>query len=94
MFDAYIAIELANLTPEVERRPSVIVNYVRPGFCKSELLAKTGQPLLALKIAEWLLARTPAYGALCYTEAACKEGKSRGKYLNHQIAYPYVESVF
>jgi hypothetical protein len=91
LLDAYIATELANLIPEIAGRPAVIVNYATPGFCKSELLAKTGEPPLVLRIAEWLLARTPEYGALCYVDAACKGVESQGKYLNHQIVYPYVE---
>lgn len=88
LFDAYIAIELANLVPEIDRKPIVIVNYVTPGFCKSGLLKKVGEPPLVLRILEWLLARTPEYGALCYIDAACKGVESQGKYLNHQRAYP------
>ena len=41
LFDVYIAIELAHLTPEIHSKPTVIVNYAIPGFCKSELLSIT-----------------------------------------------------
>lgn len=92
LLDAYIAIELSNRVPQLGNRPAVIVNYVTPGFCKSELLSKAGEPPLVLKILERLLARTAEYGALCYVDAACRGVESHGKYLNHQTLYPYVQS--
>jgi NAD(P)-dependent dehydrogenase (short-subunit alcohol dehydrogenase family) len=91
LFDAYIAIELADLIPQIDGKPVVTVNYVTPGFCKSEFLKKVGEPPLVLRILEKLLARTPEYGALCYVDAAHKGVESHGKYLNHQKVYPYVK---
>ncbi|KAH8819287.1 putative short-chain dehydrogenase [Xylogone sp. PMI_703] len=87
LFDAYIAIELANLSPTIDGRHLVIVNYATPGFCKSGFLTKSGDVPLPLKIAEKILARTPERGALCYVDAACKGEESHGKYLNHQTDY-------
>lgn len=89
LFDSYIAIELANLVPREKGSPVVVVNCVTPGFCASGLLAQASQPPLALRIFQWLLARTPEQGALCYIDAAVKGEESHGKYLNHQVVYKY-----
>lgn len=91
LFNAYIAIELANLTPEIDGNPVVIVNYATPGFCKSGLLRSSGQVPLVLRILEKLLARTTEKGSLCYVDAARKGKESHGKYLNHQTVYRYVD---
>jgi hypothetical protein len=91
--DAYIAIKLAKLTPGVDGKLAVIVNYVTPGFCKSGLLKRSGDSPLVLKILEALLARTSEKGALFYADAACKGQESHGKYLNHQVDYRHAEGV-
>jgi NAD(P)-dependent dehydrogenase (short-subunit alcohol dehydrogenase family) len=90
LFDSYIAIELAKLVPMEKGSPVVVVNSVTPGFCSSGLLAQSGQPPLVLRIFQWLLARSPDKGALCYVDAAIKGEESHGKYLNHQVVYRYI----
>ncbi|KAE9364164.1 NAD(P)-binding protein [Stipitochalara longipes BDJ] len=84
LFDLYIAIELAALVSRMKGSPIVIVSCVTPGFCASGLLAQSGDPPLILRIFQWLVARTPEKGALCYVDAAVKGDESHGKYLNHQ----------
>lgn len=84
LFDLYITSQLANLVPRVKGSPTVVVNCVTPGFCASGLLAQSGEPPLVLRIFQWLVARTPEKGALCYVDAAVKGEESHGKYLNHQ----------
>lgn len=90
LFDAYIAIELANLSPIIDDHHSVVINYAPPGFCKSGFLTKAGEAPLPLKIVERFLARSPELGALCYVDAACRGDASHAKYLNHQNEYQYV----
>ncbi|PMD40170.1 putative short-chain dehydrogenase [Hyaloscypha variabilis F] len=84
LFDLYIAVELAALVPRVKGSPIVVVNCVTPGFCASGLLAQSGEPPLILRVLQWLVARTPEKGALCYVDAASKGEESHGQYLNHQ----------
>jgi NAD(P)-dependent dehydrogenase (short-subunit alcohol dehydrogenase family) len=87
LFDLYIAIELAALVPREKGNPTVVINCVTPGFCASGLLAQSGDPPLVLRVLQWLVARTPEKGALCYVDAAMKGSESHGKYLNHQAVW-------
>ena len=84
LFDLYINIELAGLIPSTDGEPTVIVDCVAPGFCKSELLSREpGAPWL-LTVLQYLTGRTVQEGSKTIVDAAVRGKDAHGKYLDHQ----------
>ena len=61
-------------------KPEVIVNYVNPGLCHSELGRDAGWGLYFLKLA---VARTTEYGSRTLVNAAEAGGESHGQYMSN-----------
>lgn len=60
-------------------KPDVIVNYINPGLCHSEL-ARDGA--LAIHIMKFFLARTTEVGSRTLVNAVESGTESHGQYLN------------
>jgi hypothetical protein len=84
--DAYIAIELVNLTLVVDGNPRVIASYVTPVFVKTGMGVEEQLPS-ALRVLQYFVARAPEKPSLCYVDAARKRKEGHGGCLNHQRAY-------
>jgi hypothetical protein len=61
--DAYIAIELVNLTPVVHGNPRLIASYFTPVFMKTGMGVEEQFPSV-LRVLQYFLARTPEKGML------------------------------
>jgi NAD(P)-dependent dehydrogenase (short-subunit alcohol dehydrogenase family) len=90
LLDHFIAIELANkVTSSIQdgAMPSVIVNSLTPGFCKSDLMSPSrGEKApLPLRVMQWLVARDVTEGAKTYVDAAVQGVSSHGKWLENQV---------
>lgn len=85
LLDIYIATEVAALASK--NKSKVVVNYVTPGFCKSDLLSPSRgeRSPLVLRILQWLLARDVVEGSVSYIDAALKGPESHGEYLENQV---------
>jgi hypothetical protein len=84
--EAFIAIELVNLTPVVDGNLRVIASYVTAVFVKTGMGVEEQFPL-ALRVLQYFLARTPGKPSLCYVDAARKRKESHGRCLNHQMPH-------
>lgn len=93
LLDIYIAIEVARVaeaaspSTNTSQTKQVVVNYVTPGFCKSDLVspARGEKAPLMLRIMQWLLARNVVEGSVAYIDAALKGPESHGKFLENQV---------
>ncbi|KAK5408340.1 hypothetical protein LTR06_007183 [Exophiala xenobiotica] len=90
LLDHFIAIELANMVTSSSQggaMPSVIVNSLTPGFCKSDLMSPSrGEKApLPLRVMQWLVARDVTEGAKTYVDAAVQGVSSHGKWLENQV---------
>jgi len=90
LLDHFIAIELADMVTSSSQggaMPSVIVNSLTPGFCKSDLMSPSrGEKApLALRVMQWLVARDVTEGAKTYVDAAVQGVSSHGKWLENQV---------
>ncbi|KIW54138.1 hypothetical protein PV05_06520 [Exophiala xenobiotica] len=89
LLDHFIAIELADMVTASSKgaMPSVIVNSLTPGFCKSDLMSPSrGEKApLPLRVMQWLVARDVTEGAKTYVDAAVQGVSSHGKWLENQV---------
>jgi NAD(P)-dependent dehydrogenase (short-subunit alcohol dehydrogenase family) len=90
LLDHFIAIGLANMVTSSSQggaMPSVIVNSLTPGFCKSDLISPSrGEKApLPLRVMQWLVARDVTEGAKTYVDAAVQGVSSHGKWLENQV---------
>jgi NAD(P)-dependent dehydrogenase (short-subunit alcohol dehydrogenase family) len=90
LLDHFIAIEPANMVTSSNQdgaTPSVIVNSLTPGFCKSDLMSPSrgAKAPLPLRVMQWLVARDVTEGAKPYVAAAVQGVSSHGKWLENQV---------
>lgn len=61
-------------------KPSVIINYLNPGFCHSELTRDSGW---GMRILKFFLARTTEAGSRTLVVAADAGSESHGEYMSN-----------
>jgi NAD(P)-dependent dehydrogenase (short-subunit alcohol dehydrogenase family) len=86
LLDIYITREIARLVPLDEHgEPSVIVNCVAPGFCKSNLLSREEGVSCVLKVVQWLTARSVEEGSKTVIDAVVREVESHGGWVEDLV---------
>ncbi|KAL3452062.1 NAD(P)-binding protein [Aspergillus insuetus] len=79
LLDVYITSEIAHLVPRDEDgEPSVIVNCVAPGFCKSNLLSREEGVPWVVKAVQWLTGRSVEEGSKTIIDAVVRGVESHG----------------
>lgn len=78
LLEVFFVRELAART-RANSKPDVIINYVNPGLCHSELAREAGLGLYLLKLA---LARTTEYGGRTLVHAAEVGPEAHGQYMS------------
>ena len=79
LLEVFFVRELASKTA-LNSKSDVIINYVNPGLCHSELARDAGWGLYVLKL---LLARTTEYGSRTLVIAAEAGMESHGQYMSN-----------
>jgi NAD(P)-dependent dehydrogenase (short-subunit alcohol dehydrogenase family) len=86
LLDIYITREIARLVPRDEHgEPSVIVNCVAPGFCKSNLLSREEGVPWIIKVVQWLTARSVEEGSKTIADAIVRGGESHGGWVEDLV---------
>ncbi len=78
LLEVFFVRELAARTA-ANSKPEVIINYLNPGLCHSELARDAGWGLYLMKLA---LARTTEYGSRTLVNAAEAGMESHGQYMS------------
>ncbi|KAJ3169193.1 hypothetical protein HDU88_000989 [Geranomyces variabilis] len=90
--EVLICRELTELmaSPTSSRKPFVILNFLNPGFCHSELASEFGTPV---KIMKALLARTTEVGSRTLVHAVESGKESHGMFLSNSKVTPVASWV-
>lgn len=78
LLEVFFVRELAARTT-ANSKPDVIINYLNPGLCHSELGRDAGWGLYLMKLA---IARTTEYGSRTLVHAAYAGPESHGQYMS------------
>ena len=89
LLQVYPARELASLAKK-SGKPNVIINYLNPGLCHSELSRDSGWFLTILK---FFLARSTEHGSRSLVHAAEAGEESNGQYLSDCKVAKYVSMI-
>ncbi len=81
LFNLYMLESIAHL---FGKDPTVVVNSLTPGFCKSELMSREPGVPAALKIIQALVGRTTAEGSKTLVHAVFQGKETHGKFLENQ----------
>ena len=81
LIEVYVARALAERLPL--SKSNVIINFLNPGLCNTELIRNVGFPFRTIvKIMRFFLARTSEEGSRTLLHAAVAGEESHGKYLS------------
>lgn len=90
LLEVFFVRELASRTV-VNSKPDVIINYLNPGLCHSELAKDGGWGIYLMKL---LLARSTEYGSRTLVQAAEAGKESHGQYMSDCRVSQYVHDPY
>ena len=83
LLEVFITRELASLHTASENRPHIIINYVTPGLCHSDLTREAPRSMTwFLACLKFVFARTAEVGSRTLVHAANGGEETHGQYLN------------